>query len=88
MTELEQPTSSSQSSAPAGASTDIRALNEKIKEKSQFLSLIDSELRKAVIGQNYMIERLLLGLLSGGHVLLEGVPGLAKTLSMKAYFLQ
>lgn len=84
MTELEQPVPNPQASASAAASTDIRALNEKIKEKSQFLDLIDMELRKAVVGQSYMIERLLLGLLSGGHVLLEGVPGLAKTLSIKS----
>lgn len=64
--------------------TDIRALNEKIKEKSAFIELLNLEVRKAIIGQSYMIERLLLGLLSGGHILLEGVPGLAKTLAIKS----
>ncbi len=62
---------------------DIRALNERIKEKSTFLELLNLEVGKAIIGQTYMIERLLLGLLSGGHILLEGVPGLAKTLAIK-----
>jgi len=63
--------------------TDIKALNEYIREKSAFIELLDLEVRKALIGQTYMMERLLLGLLSGGHVLLEGVPGLAKTLAIK-----
>lgn len=63
--------------------TDIRALNEKIQEKSAFIDLLNMEVKKAIIGQEYMIERLLLGLLSGGHILLEGVPGLAKTLAIK-----
>ncbi|MEZ4774095.1 MAG: AAA family ATPase [Bacteroidia bacterium] len=63
--------------------TDIKALNEKIKEKSAFIDLLNIEVRKAIVGQSYMIERLLLGLLSGGHILLEGVPGLAKTLAIK-----
>lgn len=64
--------------------TDIQALNEKIKEKSAFIDLLNSEVHKAIIGQHYMIERLLLGLLSGGHILLEGVPGLAKTLAINS----
>ena len=63
--------------------TDIKALNEKIKEKSAFIDLLNNEVKKAIVGQSYMIERLLLGLLSGGHILLEGVPGLAKTLAIK-----
>ena len=62
--------------------TDIRALNEKIEQKSAFIDLINMEVKKAIVGQQYMIERLLLGLLSGGHILLEGVPGLAKTLAI------
>ncbi len=69
------------SEAPA---IDIQALNEKIKEKSAFIDLLNTEVKKAIVGQSYMIERLLLGLLSGGHVLLEGVPGLAKTLAIKS----
>lgn len=63
---------------------DIRALNEKIQEKSAFIDLLNLEVKKAIIGQPYMVERLLLGLLSGGHILLEGVPGLAKTLAIKS----
>ncbi|MEL6133900.1 MAG: AAA family ATPase [Bacteroidota bacterium] len=65
-------------------SQDIRALNEKIQERSAFLALLQGEIKKAIVGQSYMVERLLLGLLSGGHVLLEGVPGLAKTLAIKS----
>jgi MoxR-like ATPase len=63
---------------------DIKALNEKIEQQSAFLKLLNMEVSKAIIGQNYMIERLLLGLLSGGHILLEGVPGLAKTLAINS----
>ncbi len=62
---------------------DIRALNEKIQIQSSFLDILNMEVKKAIIGQTYMIDRLLLGLLSGGHILLEGVPGLAKTLAIK-----
>ncbi len=63
--------------------TDIKALNEKIQRESAFVDLLQMEVSKVIIGQKYMIERLLIGLLSNGHVLLEGVPGLAKTLSIK-----
>ncbi len=65
-------------------SIDIQALNERIKERSSFIDLLNLEVKKAIVGQSYMIERLLLGLLSGGHVLLEGVPGLAKTLAINS----
>ncbi len=64
------------------AHTDIRALNEKIQAESAFIDLIQVELGKAIIGQKYMVERLLLALLGQGHILLEGVPGLAKTLAI------
>jgi MoxR-like ATPase len=64
------------------AHTDIRALNEKIQAESAFIELIQVELGKAIIGQKYMVERLLLALLGQGHILLEGVPGLAKTLAI------
>jgi MoxR-like ATPase len=64
--------------------TDIRLLNEKISQKSAFLELLQMELNKSIVGQKYMIERLLIGLLAQGHVLLEGVPGLAKTLAIKS----
>jgi MoxR-like ATPase len=64
-------------------SIDIDALNSKIEKESAFIDLLVSEIGKVVIGQKYMVERLLIGLLSNGHVLLEGVPGLAKTLTVK-----
>jgi MoxR-like ATPase len=59
---------------------DISALNEKIENESAFIDLLTSELSKVIVGQKSMIERLLIGLLGQGHVLLEGMPGLAKTL--------
>jgi MoxR-like ATPase len=65
-------------------SSDIRQLNEKIHQASAFVDLLNMELGKAIVGQRYMVERLLIGLLAQGHVLLEGVPGLAKTLSIKS----
>lgn len=61
---------------------DISALNEKIKEESSFVTLLRNELGKVIIGQSRMIDRLLIGILTRGHVLLEGVPGLAKTLAV------
>jgi MoxR-like ATPase len=65
-------------------SEDIRLLNEKITHASGFVTRINDELSKVIVGQQAMIERLLIGLLSNGHVLLEGVPGLAKTLAIKS----
>ncbi len=62
---------------------DIRVLNELVRDKSGFIDPLLTEMRKAVVGQNEMVERLLIGMLTGGHVLLEGVPGLAKTLTVK-----
>ncbi|MBS4056839.1 MAG: AAA family ATPase [Bacteroidetes bacterium] len=64
--------------------TDIRALNEKIQAESQFVDLINLEMNKVIVGQKSMTERLLIGLLANGHILLEGVPGLAKTLAIKS----
>lgn len=64
-------------------SPDIVALNERIQEESAFLNLLQAEISRTIIGQEYMTERLLLGLLAQGHILLEGVPGLAKTLAIK-----
>ena len=58
---------------------DIRLLNEKIKDAAGFVNRINDELSKTIVGQQGMIERLLIGLLSNGHILLEGVPGLGKT---------
>ncbi|HHJ51879.1 MAG TPA: MoxR family ATPase [Caldithrix abyssi] len=62
---------------------DIKAINEKIEKESGFIDAILSEISKVIVGQEYMVERLLIGLLSNGHILLEGVPGLAKTLTVK-----
>ncbi|HET6243659.1 MAG: AAA family ATPase [Bacteroidetes bacterium] len=64
------------------ATTDIRELNEKIKHESAFVDLVTMEMDKVIVGQKYMVERMLIGLLSNGHILLEGVPGLAKTLAI------
>ena len=63
---------------------DIRLLNDKINDAAGFVGRINNELAKVIVGQHGMIERLLIGLLSNGHVLLEGVPGLAKTLAIKS----
>jgi len=65
-------------------STDIRKLTEKIEKESAFVNLLEMEMRKVIVGQEEMIEKLLLALLSDGHILLEGVPGLAKTLAITA----
>ncbi|GAB6281404.1 MAG: MoxR family ATPase [Ignavibacterium sp.] len=62
---------------------DITELNAKIKEESAFIDLLINEISKVIVGQKEMIERLIVGLLANGHILLEGVPGLAKTLAIK-----
>src|SRR5919109_5683743 len=62
---------------------DIKEINERIQRESAFIDMLHMEVSKVIVGQKYMIERLLIGLLSNGHILLEGVPGLAKTLSIK-----
>ncbi len=64
--------------------TDIKELNETIQRESAFVDMITMEMDKVIVGQKYMVERLLIGLLSNGHILLEGVPGLAKTLAIKS----
>jgi len=64
--------------------TNIRELNEKIQEESRFIDLVNMEMNKVIIGQKHMTERLLIGLLANGHILLEGVPGLAKTLAINS----
>ncbi len=64
--------------------TDIKEINERIQRESAFVDLLMMELSKVIVGQKYMVERLLIGLLSNGHILLEGVPGLAKTLAIKS----
>ena len=61
----------------------ITAINEKVREESAFVQSIMSEVGKVIVGQQYLIERLLIALLANGHILIEGVPGLAKTLSVK-----
>src|SRR5882757_1906855 len=63
-------------------STDIRALNEMIERESAFVDILRLEMDKVIVGQKYMVDRLLIGLLADGHILLEGVPGLAKTLAI------
>jgi MoxR-like ATPase len=65
-------------------STGINAINEAVKEAGAFLRPLFSELEKVIVGQKYLTERLVIGLLANGHVLLEGVPGLAKTLAVKS----
>jgi MoxR-like ATPase len=62
---------------------DVRALNELVARESSFVDRITAEVGKVIVGQTYMVERILIGLLTGGHVLLEGVPGLAKTLTVR-----
>src|ERR1035437_8877570 len=64
--------------------TDIKELNDRIQRESAFIDLINLEMDKVIVGQKYMVDRLLIGLLSNGHILLEGVPGLAKTLAIKS----
>lgn len=63
---------------------DIAAVNEKINQESAFIDLLVQEMNKTIVGQKHMIERLLIGLLGRGHILLEGVPGLAKTLAINS----
>lgn len=63
-------------------SLDIASLNEKIEHESAFIDILTLEMNKVIVGQKHMIERLLIGLLGRGHILLEGVPGLAKTLAI------
>ncbi len=65
-------------------STDIAAIQDKIAEESAFVDLLHAELGKVIIGQKHMLDNLLIGLLTNGHILLEGVPGLAKTLAIKS----
>src|SRR3974390_557379 len=64
--------------------TGINAINEAVQEAGAFVRPLFNEIGKVIIGQTYLVERLVIGLLANGHVLLEGVPGLAKTLSVKS----
>src|SRR4030066_359695 len=63
---------------------DIRILNEKIEKESSFVDIIRMEMNKVIIGQRHLTDSLMIGLLANGHILLEGVPGLAKTLAIKS----
>jgi MoxR-like ATPase len=63
---------------------DIKELNERIQQESSFVDMVTLEMNKVIIGQKHLVESLLIGLLSNGHILLEGVPGLAKTLAIKS----
>ncbi|MDX8341094.1 MoxR family ATPase [Draconibacterium sp. IB214405] len=63
---------------------DIKELNERIQRESSFVDMISMEMNKVIVGQKHLVESLLIGLLSNGHILLEGVPGLAKTLAIKS----
>ena len=62
---------------------DIRALNERIERESAFVTNLMTGMDQVIVGQKHLVESLLIGLLSDGHILLEGVPGLAKTLAIK-----
>ena len=64
------------------SSVDIASINEKIERESAFVDILTNEMKKVIVGQKHMVERLLIGLLGQGHILLEGVPGLAKTLAI------
>jgi len=63
--------------------TGIEVINQKVREQSAFIQTLKAEIGKVIIGQDYLIDRLIIGMLANGHVLLEGVPGLAKTLTVK-----
>ena len=62
---------------------DLRALTDKIQQEAALMGLLSNEMSKVIVGQHYMVNRLLIALLANGHILLEGVPGLAKTLAIK-----
>ena len=62
---------------------DIRRINDLVAQKAAFVEPLLTEVRKVIVGQRYLLDRLLIGVLTQGHLLLEGVPGLAKTLTVK-----
>ena len=64
---------------------EIQAIHEMVQVRSAFVESLLSEVRKAIVGQRYLLDRLLIGVLTGGHVLVEGVPGLAKTLAVRSF---
>jgi MoxR-like ATPase len=67
----------------ATAAFDVKVVNELVQRESAFVDRLISEVSRVIVGQKYMVERIMIGLLTGGHILLEGVPGLAKTLTVK-----
>ena len=71
-----------ESESPTSVHANIEVIQEKIQEESAFVSRLQNEVAQVIVGQHYMVERLLIGLLADGHVLMEGVPGLAKTLTV------
>jgi MoxR-like ATPase len=77
------PEPTSEAASPAEAGPDVRALTEHVERESAWVDAVLAEVGKVVVGQSYMVDRILIGLLSGGHCLIEGVPGLAKTLTVK-----
>ena len=62
--------------------TDVKQIGNLVREKSEFIRSLFAEMDKVIVGQRYMLERMLIGLLANGHILLEGVPGLAKTMAV------
>lgn len=79
---MEDLNTSGPATVPSSYSTDIRAINEMIQRESAFVDILKMEMDKVIVGQKHMVERLMIGLLADGHILLEGVPGLAKTLAI------
>ena len=63
-------------------SVNIKELNDRIQQESSFVDMLSLEMNKVIVGQKHLVENLMIGLLSGGHILLEGVPGLANTLAI------
>ena len=63
-------------------SINIKELNDRIQRESSFVDILTMEMNKVIVGQKHLVENLLIGLLANGHILLEGVPGLAKTLAI------
>jgi MoxR-like ATPase len=79
----DSPPTSVESPSTTDVYSSIQKINETVKESSRWIAPLRYELSKVIIGQEHLIERLLIGLLTGGHILLEGLPGLAKTLAVK-----
>ncbi|MEM9051620.1 MAG: MoxR family ATPase [Bacteroidota bacterium] len=82
--EINDTTGTAVNQSSTTGTVDIKALNEKIQKESAFVKLVTLEMEKVIIGQRDMVDKLLIALLADGHILLEGVPGLAKTLAIKA----